>query len=122
MKKILQPKYLIIFILAVAGFLLLRKQFEPHEAVLIAGDQSEKRCPVHDIKLRLDTVGIYVRKEEPDSAYIALRQKYFPLAQDTFYLLQWFLDDEHKNLTRAQIWYCPMCRDAKKKIADGISP
>ncbi len=119
MRKFLQPKYIIFFILLVAAFFLLRKGFEPHEDVLIAGDQSEAICPLHKIHLKLDTVVIAVRKDDPDSSYIVFQKKNFPMAQDTFYLLQWFQDDEHKNLSRAQIWYCPACREAKRKIAEG---
>jgi len=121
MKSLLQPKYIILFLFLVAAFFLLRKQFEGTHDVLIAGDQSNTLCPVHGIKLKLDTVGIYIRKEEPDSAYFAIQKKYFPLAQDSFFLLEWFKDDEHKDLTRAQIWYCPACRAAKKKFAEGHS-
>ncbi|MFI5263285.1 MAG: hypothetical protein ACHQM6_02080 [Candidatus Kapaibacterium sp.] len=119
MKKLLQPKFIILFLFLVAAFFLLRKQFEGAHDVLIAGEQSNARCPVHNIKLKMDTVGIYIRKEEPDSTYFAVQKKYFPLAQDTFYLLEWFKDDEHKDITRAQIWYCPACREAKKKFAEG---
>src|SRR5579872_572864 len=107
MKKLLQPKYILLFIFLVAAFFLLRKQFEGAHDVLIAGDQSNTVCPVHHIKLKMDTVGIYIRKEEPDSSYFANEKKYFPFAQDTFYLIEWFKDDEHKDITRAQIWYCP---------------
>jgi len=121
MKNILQPKYILLFVLLIAAFFLLRKAFEGHEDVLIAGDQSEALCPIHKIHLKLDTVIIAVRRDEPDSSYIAFQRKNFPMAQDTFYLLQWFQDDEHKNLSRAQIWYCPACRDAKRKIAEGHS-
>ena len=119
MKTLLQPKYIILFIFLIAAFFLLRKAFEGEQDVLIAGDQSNSVCPVHNIHLKLDTVEIHIRKEEPDSAYFAIQKKYFPMAQDTFYLLQWFQDDEHKNLTRAQIWYCPACREAKKKYQEG---
>jgi hypothetical protein len=119
MKSLFQPKYIVLFILVVAAFFLLRKAFEGQEDILIAGDQSKVRCPVHNVPLKLDTVIIAVRKEEPDSSYIAIQRKYFPMAQDTFYLLQWFQDDEHKNLTHAQIWYCPACRAAKKKYSEG---
>ena len=119
MKKLLQPKYILLFVLLIAAFFLLRKAFEPHEDVLIAGDQSQALCPVHNIHLKLDTVIIVVRKDDPDSAYSAFQRKNFPMAQDTFYLLQWFQDDEHKNLTRAQIWYCPACREVKRKLAEG---
>jgi hypothetical protein len=121
MKKLLQPKYIILFVFLIAAFFLLRKEFEGENDVLIAGDQSNALCPVHNIHLKLDTVEIHIRKEEPDSAYFAIQKKYFPMAQDTFYLLQWFQDDEHKNLTRAQVWYCPACREAKKKYQEGQS-
>jgi hypothetical protein len=120
MKNLLQPKYILIFVFLVAAYFLLRKQFEGSHDVLIAGDQSNALCPVHNIKLKLDTVGIYIRKDEPDSAYFAIKKK-FPMAQDTFFLLQWFQDDEHKNLSRAQIWYCPACREAKRKFSEGHS-
>jgi len=119
MKKLLQPKYILLFVVLVAAFFLLRKQFEGSHDVLIAGDQSNALCPVHGIKLKLDTVEVHIRKEEPDSAYFAIQKKNFPMAQDTFYLLQWFQDDEHKDLTHAQIWYCPSCRTAKKKYDEG---
>jgi hypothetical protein len=119
MKKLLQPKYILIFVFLVAAFFILRKEFAGEKDVLIAGDQSGKVCPVHNIHLKLDTVEIHVRKEEPDSAFFSIQRKYFPMSQDTFYLLQWFQDDEHKNLTRAQVWYCPACRDAKKKYQEG---
>lgn len=115
MKRLLQPKYVLLLLLLVAAFFLLRKAFEGHEEVLIAGDQSQAVCPLHNIHLKLDTVIIVVRKEEPDSAYLAFQRTNFPMAQDTFFLLQWFQDDEHKNLTHAQIWYCPACREAKRK-------
>ncbi|MDP4219337.1 MAG: hypothetical protein Q8916_04880 [Bacteroidota bacterium] len=121
MKNLLQPKYILLFIFCVAAFFLLRKQFEGSHDVLIAGDQSNALCPVHHTKLRLDTVGIYIRKDEPDSAYFALQRRSFPLALDTFYLLEWFQDDEHKGLTRAQVWYCPACRAAKKLFEQGQS-
>ena len=120
MKNILQPKYIIIFVLLVAGFFLIRKQLEGSHDVLIAGDQSNALCPVHKIKLKLDTVEIFVRKQEPDSSYSAFQRKNYPMAQDTFYLIEWFKDDEHKDVTRAQIWYCPLCREAKKKYDQGL--
>jgi hypothetical protein len=119
MKTLLQPKFILLFVFLVAAFFLLRREFEGEKDVLIAGDQSGKVCPVHNILLKLDTVEIHIRKEEPDSTYFAAEKKYFPMAQDTFYLLQWFQDDEHKNLTRAQIWYCQACREAKKKYQEG---
>lgn len=119
MKKILQPKYIIALILLAAAFFIVRNAMKTPADVLIAGDQSEKLCPVHNIKLKLDVVPIAVRKEEPDSAYIAIQKKNFPLAQDTFYLLQWFQDDEHKNIEKSQVWYCPACREAKKKYTTG---
>ena len=115
MKKLLQPKYIIILILLAASFFIIRNALKVPDDVLIAGDQSEKLCPVHTIKLKLDIVPIAVRKEEPDSTYLAIQKKNFPLAQDTFYLLQWFQDDEHKNIEKSQVWYCPACREAKKK-------
>ena len=107
MKRFFQPKYILLFFFLIAAFFLLRKEFEPKEDVLIAGDQSDALCPAHHIHLKLDTVQIFVRKEEPDSSYFAIQRKYFPMAHDTFFLLQWFQDDQHKNTTRAQVWYCP---------------
>ncbi len=119
MKKLLQPKYILILVVLIAAFFLIKKQFEGDQNVLVAGDQSNKLCPVHGLKLKLDIVPIAVRKEEPDSATIAIRSKNFPFAQDTFYLLQWFQDQEHQNTTKAEVWYCPACRAAKKKYSDG---
>lgn len=119
MKKLLQPKYIIILVLLAASFFIVRNALKTPADILIAGDQSEKLCPVHNIKLKLDVVPIAIHKEEPDSFYIADQKKYFPLAQDTFYLLQWFQDDEHKNIERSQVWYCPSCREAKKKYNAG---
>lgn len=119
MNKFLQPKYIILFVLLIAAFFLLRRAFEGDKDLLIAGDQKDAVCPVHNIHLKLDTVQIFVRKEETDSSYFAVQRKYFPMAQDTFYLLQWFQDDLHKNVTRAQIWFCPACREAKRKYAEG---
>jgi hypothetical protein len=119
MKKLLQPKYILIFAFLVAAFFLLRKEFEGEKDVLITGDQSGKVCPVHNIRLILDTVEIHIRKEEPDSAYFAIQKKYFPRAEDTLYLLEWLHGDSFKNVTRSQVWYCPACREAKKKYQDG---
>jgi hypothetical protein len=118
MKALLQPKYILLFIFLIASFFLLRKQFEGNEDILPAGDQSGKVCPVHHIKLKLDVVPIALRKDR-DSEFIALEQKYFPLAQDTFYLLQWFQDQEHQNTNKSEVWYCPACREAKKKYDSG---
>mgnify|MGYP001793471233 CR=1 FL=1 len=103
MKKLFQPKYIVILILLAASFFIIRNALKVPNDVLIAGDQSEKFCPVHNIKLKLGVVPIAIRKEEPDSAYFAIQRKNFPLAQDTFFLLQWFQDDEHKNMERSQV-------------------
>jgi hypothetical protein len=119
MKKLLQPKYIILFIFLIAAFFLLRKAFEGEQDVLIAGDQSNTVCPVHNIHLKLDTVEIHIRKEEPDSAYFVIQKKYFPFAQDTLYLLEWLHGDSFRDVTRSQVWYCPACRDAKKKYQEG---
>ena len=119
MKTLLQPKYILIFIFLVAAFFLLRKQFESSEDVLRTGDQSNTTCPVHNIKLKLDVVPIAVRKEEPDSSYFAIQKKYFPRALDTLFLLQPLQGEQFQNTTKAEVWYCPACREAKKKYYQG---
>ena len=115
MKNILQPKFIILFIFLIAAFFLIRKEFKGKQDILIAGDQSNVICPVHGIRLKLDTVLIVVRKEEPDSASIAIQKKYFPFAQDTLFLLEWLHGDSFRDVTHAQLWYCPACRTEKKK-------
>lgn len=116
MKKLLQPKYLIIAGLCIVAFLLLRNEFSSKSDVLAAGS-SGGNCPIHKDKLKLDTVKIVVQKEERDSGYLALQKANFPMAQDTFFLLQWFQDDQFKGYTKSEVWYCPACRVAKRKYS-----
>ena len=118
MKKLLQPKYIIIAALCVVAFFLVRNEFSSKSDVLAAGSAGGF-CPLHKDKLRLDTVKIVVRKEESDSSYLAIQKANFPMAQDTFFLLQWFQDDQFKGYTKSEVWYCPACREAKRKYSIG---
>ena len=120
MKRFLQPKYILLFILLVAAFFLLRKQFEGGQDVLKAGDQSDAVCPVHHIRLKLDAVPIIMRKQEPDSSYFFTQKKYFPLALDTFFVLEPLHGEGFENIHKAEVWYCPACREAKKKYDAGL--
>ncbi len=114
-----RTKIIAFVVVLFAGYFLLRKEFSGISDIAPAADHSQDVCPVHKILLKLDTVIIAVRKNDPDSVYLAAQKQYFPMAQDTFWLLQWYQDDEHKHLTRSEVWYCPRCRDAKKKFALG---
>src|SRR6202040_3453726 len=107
MKTLLQPKFILLFVFLVAAFFLLRREFEGEKDVLIAGDQSGKVCPVHNILLKLDTVEVHIRKEEPDSTYFAAEKKYFPMAQDTFFLLPLFPPSRsiRKSRTFRGMWW-----------------
>jgi hypothetical protein len=119
MKRFLQPKYILLFIFLVAAFFLLRKEFQPTEDILKAGDQSEKVCPVHHIHLKLDVVPIALRKVEPDSSYIILQKNNFPMALDTFFILEPLHGEQFEHTTKAEVWYCQICRDMKKKYQIG---
>jgi hypothetical protein len=118
MKKLLQPKVLAILAFAIAVFFVAKNEFKGANDIAPATSQKDVLCPVHKIRLKLDTVMIALEKE-PDSVYAANRAKYFPMAQDTFYLLEWYKDDDHKNLKRSEVWYCPACRTAKEKYLIG---
>src|SRR6185503_18200076 len=108
MRSLLQPKYVLILIVVVAGFFVIKNQIGGTSDVLLTGSKGGT-CQVHGVRLRLDTVRIVVRKQDPDSLTAAEERTLYPNAQDSFYLLQWFADDEHKNLTRAEVWFCPEC-------------
>src|SRR3954470_23984461 len=107
MKRLLQPKYILIFIFLVAAFFLLRKEFTGSEDILKAGDQSDAVCPVHHIHLKLDVVPIAIRKIEPDSASLAEQKKNFPMALDTFFILDPLHGEQFQNTMKAEVWYCP---------------
>lgn len=112
MKRFLTPRNILILVLVVAAFFVIRNQLRTTPEVLVTGSKGGE-CPVHDVRLRLDTVPIAVQPNEPDSLTAAHARTTFPHANDTFYILQWFKDDEHKNLSKAEVWYCPACREAK---------
>lgn len=112
MKSFLQPKYILLVIVVVAAFFVIRNQLRSGSDILETGSRGGT-CSLHGVRLRLDTVAIVVRHTEPDSLAAAREHALYPMAQDTFYLLSWFKDDEYKNYTRAQVWYCPKCREAK---------
>ncbi len=119
MKKFLQLKYLAVLAFLIAGYFVVRNEFKGANDIAPAAEQKQELCPVHNVHLLLDTVKIALETGVADSAFIANRNKYFPLAQDTFYLLEWYKDDEHKNMTKSQVWFCPDCREAKKKFSLG---
>jgi hypothetical protein len=119
MKNILQPKYIAILVFVIAGFFIVRNEFKGANDIAPAAPQKQELCPVHNVHLLLDTVKIAIETDVYDSIFAANRVKYFPLAQDTFYLLEWYKDDEHKNMTRSEVWFCPACREAKKKYLMG---
>jgi len=113
MKRFFTPKNILIFVVVAAAVFLIKNQLRSDPDVLTTGSKGGD-CPVHGTTLRLDTVPIVVRQLEPDSASAAYARANFPMANDSFYLLQWFADDEHKNLRRAEVWYCPSCREARQ--------
>lgn len=119
MKNFLQPKYLAVLAFLIAGFFVVRNEFKGANDIAPAAPHKQELCPIHSVHLRLDTVKIAIESTVSDSAFIANRNKYFPLAQDTFFLLEWYKDDEHKNMTKSQVWFCPQCREAKKKFSLG---
>ena len=116
MKALLTPKNILIFIVVAAAVFVIKNQLRSDPDVLVTGSKGGT-CPVHHERLRLDTVQIVVRQIEPDSAGAALAREQFPMANDTFYLLQWFQDDEHKNLKRAEVWFCPRCREVSRELS-----
>jgi hypothetical protein len=118
-KKLLQPKFILLFILVIAAFFLLRKEFSASDDILKAGDQSDATCPVHHIHLKVDVVPIFVRKIEPDSSYFMIQKKYFPLALDTFFVLEALHGEQFGNTQKSEVWYCPACREAKQKYQLG---
>ena len=75
---------------------------------------------MHHIHLKLDVVPIVMRKDEPDSSYFIARKKYFPLALDTFFILEPLHGEGFENIHKAEVWYCPACREAKKKYDAGL--
>jgi hypothetical protein len=116
MKRFLTPKNVLIFVVALAAFFLIKNQLRSDPDVLATGSKGGE-CPVHGTRLRLDTVAIVVRQLEPDSSTAAYERANFPMANDSFYLLQWFADDEHKNLRRAEVWFCTECRKSKSELS-----
>src|ERR1041385_3675779 len=109
MKSLLQPKFILIFIFLIAAFFLLRKEFVSSDEILKAGDQSDKVCPVHHIHLKVDVVPIMLRTIEPDSSVIAIQKQNFPLALDTFFILEPLHGEQFEHVTKAEVWYCPAC-------------
>ena len=112
MKRILTPRNILILVVIVVAFFVIKNQLRTTPEVLVTGSKGGE-CPVHGKSLRLDSVPIVVQQNEPDSLTAAYTRATFPLANDTFYILQWFKDDEHKNLSKSEVWYCPSCRQAK---------
>jgi hypothetical protein len=115
MKSLLQPKYILLLVVVVAAVFVLKNQLKSTPDVLTTGAKGGT-CPVHGLRLRLDTVPIVVRAVGPDSVTAAYARAHYPMANDSFFLLQWFQDDEHKNLKRAEVWYCPKCREAEQEL------
>ncbi len=112
MKRFLTPRNILILVVVVVAFFVIKNQLRTTPEVLVTGSKGGE-CPVHGIRLRLDTVPIVVQLNEPDSLTAAQARATFPLSNDSFYILQWFKDDEHKNLSKAEVWYCSACREAK---------
>jgi hypothetical protein len=115
MKSFFTARNLLILLVVAAAIFLIKSQLRSDPDVLITGSKGGT-CPVHGVRLRLDTVPIVVRQTEEDSATAAYARANFPMANDSFYLLQWFADDEHKNLRRAEVWYCSKCREAEQDL------
>ena len=116
MRRLFTPKNILIVVVIVAAVFLIKNQLRSDPDVLTTGSKGGD-CPVHGTRLRLDTVPIVVRQIEPDSSTAAYERVNFPMANDSFYLLQWFADDEHKNLRNAEVWFCPECRKSKTELS-----